>query len=463
MKSIGFLIGCVAILWSCSSPVDTATYPAEKLLSYANISEFGKVIGDTTLKQKIKNEHLKLLDSTRLLMDVYLFDVNKPFINVTFTSAAKNYPPSEFKNLPPMWKSRDGIYAWITIDSLQLINGKPFYLEYDGKGQFEVVNWEQGKLAKSGIDIAMTYQGSAQPDHFISSQQIIDKKWDVKVCTMTVWGDEWPRKNLAPTNGLAGDYTMATAKAITEADIRNLNVHGLLLMRNEIFARHGYIFHNDELKEHFQSKRWYQPRFQNVNDQLTEVEKKNLEVITAREAYLYLNRPIVELIKELPLLTLPTDLRLESFTGTVFSNDIENPDGEILLIKDEDTEQVKGFQQKLFGLLPDTSGYYGVLWQGAPDYGLQYGDEVQLRLSTFTKTFQPLGHCFLSFPPDPYRFVASGDCNEDIKFESQLNTDLTFFLQLTTVTTGCDDKVERERISGKVNKNGTISVTQKSF
>lgn len=53
----------------------------------------------------------------------------------------------------------------------------------------------------------------------------------------------------------------------------------LRIMRNEIFARYGYIFQSEDLKNYFNSKKWYKPALNNVNELLTEIDKKNIELI----------------------------------------------------------------------------------------------------------------------------------------------------------------------------------------
>lgn len=58
-----------------------------------------------------------------------------------------------------------------------------------------------------------------------------------------------------------------------------LSVDDLDLMRNEIFADYGYIFKSDKWKEHFSAQGWYKPRFDNVDDRLTEIDKANIQVI----------------------------------------------------------------------------------------------------------------------------------------------------------------------------------------
>lgn len=49
------------------------------------------------------------------------------------------------------------------------------------------------------------------------------------------------------------------SRYITEEDLNKLSEYEVLLARNEIYARHGRIFNNEELNEYFTSKSWYNP------------------------------------------------------------------------------------------------------------------------------------------------------------------------------------------------------------
>ncbi len=57
-------------------------------------------------------------------------------------------------------------------------------------------------------------------------------------------------------------------------------------MRNEIFARHGYKFKTEEMRNYFMYEKWYVPRYDNVDDMLSDVEKKNIELIKRYESRL---------------------------------------------------------------------------------------------------------------------------------------------------------------------------------
>ena len=56
------------------------------------------------------------------------------------------------------------------------------------------------------------------------------------------------------------------------------------IIRNEIFARHGYIFIlGGEMDKYFRSKEWYIPEFNNVNHFLSDIEKHNIQLIKQLE------------------------------------------------------------------------------------------------------------------------------------------------------------------------------------
>lgn len=82
-----------------------------------------------------------------------------------------------------------------------------------------------------------------------------------------------------------GEYPMASSKLLTEDEVANLMKEELEIMRNEIFARHGYCFKKKNLREQFESKDWYIPNTTDVKVDLTEIEKKNIALIKRYEKY----------------------------------------------------------------------------------------------------------------------------------------------------------------------------------
>ncbi len=61
-------------------------------------------------------------------------------------------------------------------------------------------------------------------------------------------------------------------------DLNNKSLEELKLIRNEIYARKGYVFKNQKLQDYFSAKEWYKPNT-NAKITLTEIEKKNVELI----------------------------------------------------------------------------------------------------------------------------------------------------------------------------------------
>ena len=80
------------------------------------------------------------------------------------------------------------------------------------------------------------------------------------------------------------EYWFTSERELTEEELRKYSKTDLKIIRNEIFAAHGYIFKTSAIKEYFSSKKWYVPRFDNVDGRLTEIEKKNIDLIRKAES-----------------------------------------------------------------------------------------------------------------------------------------------------------------------------------
>lgn len=71
---------------------------------------------------------------------------------------------------------------------------------------------------------------------------------------------------------------------LTEADLTGLTPEQLRIARNEIYARHGRIFKDEELAEYFGGKSWYYPITEEVLDtELNEYEIANRDLIVSLE------------------------------------------------------------------------------------------------------------------------------------------------------------------------------------
>ncbi|MFN9321936.1 MAG: YARHG domain-containing protein [Chitinophagales bacterium] len=87
----------------------------------------------------------------------------------------------------------------------------------------------------------------------------------------------------------------ASTAELTKADVENLTKGDLLIIRNMIYARHGYSFKNRPLRVFFDAQEWYIPVHTDIKKDLTEIEKKNIQLLlkyekNAKEYYDYFGR-----------------------------------------------------------------------------------------------------------------------------------------------------------------------------
>lgn len=84
---------------------------------------------------------------------------------------------------------------------------------------------------------------------------------------------------------VSGEYIFpdSNSKYLSEDEVRAVEAHKLFIGRNEIFARHGYIFDDEGLREHFANTSWYKGTVQgnqfNADEVFNDFEKKNVELI----------------------------------------------------------------------------------------------------------------------------------------------------------------------------------------
>ena len=87
-----------------------------------------------------------------------------------------------------------------------------------------------------------------------------------------------------------GDYIFpdSDSRKLKKSEVKKLSKKELRYARNELYARHGYIFEDEELKDYFESKSWYTPSVagEDFNDEeyFNEYEIANRNLIKKIEA-----------------------------------------------------------------------------------------------------------------------------------------------------------------------------------
>ena len=93
--------------------------------------------------------------------------------------------------------------------------------------------------------------------------------------------EEEPEESPAPSESPEPepDYLLpdSATRYLTEADLESLTWRELCLARNEIFARHGRRFQTPEIASYFESKDWYEARYNEVT--LSSIETANVNFI----------------------------------------------------------------------------------------------------------------------------------------------------------------------------------------
>ena len=80
-------------------------------------------------------------------------------------------------------------------------------------------------------------------------------------------------------------YPEASTRILDSYDLEMMSARDLGIMRNEIFARHGYSFKKLEYRQIFEKFDWYAPISTNVESELTQIERANVSKIKEFESY----------------------------------------------------------------------------------------------------------------------------------------------------------------------------------
>lgn len=84
--------------------------------------------------------------------------------------------------------------------------------------------------------------------------------------------------------GVPGNYPEASARNLSEGELATKSCYELKIMRNEIYARHGYIFKTADMRAYFSRQSWYRPQASDVAGRLSGVERRNTQLIQQYES-----------------------------------------------------------------------------------------------------------------------------------------------------------------------------------
>ncbi len=119
--------------------------------------------------------------------------------------------------------------------------------------------------------IEMTFFNTDKSKEFVYTTDTVDGKIEEYIDTEYFSTTEKVFEKNASIDELTSDFV----SNLTKADI--------FILRNSIFARHGFAFRDKQLRMYFEQFDWYMPVFGDVKDELTELEKKNIDLLLRYE------------------------------------------------------------------------------------------------------------------------------------------------------------------------------------
>lgn len=137
------------------------------------------------------------------------------------------------------------------------------------------------------VELGKLRPGETGTIRFSVQDDIKDAVMQFKVTSACkVKGGSFSHKSSASSTGTPGDYPEGSDELLSEDDLDGYSAEELKIIRNEIYARHGYIFQAADLIEHFSGESWYDGTNASataVYNTFSEIEKKNVELIKALE------------------------------------------------------------------------------------------------------------------------------------------------------------------------------------
>jgi YARHG domain len=94
--------------------------------------------------------------------------------------------------------------------------------------------------------------------------------------------EEWVREKFSTSTQVIFEKN-ASKRLLKKKEVENLTKGDLEIIRNTIYARHGYSFKNKVYRNFFDLQDWYIPVHADIKKELTEIEKENIKLLMRYE------------------------------------------------------------------------------------------------------------------------------------------------------------------------------------
>lgn len=234
-------------------------------------------LSDKEIDNKIKNEFSK--DIKEIYFIIYPKDENSGILKVILNSPKGNMVFNTEMEVNPTWE----VYG-------TTLNITPEIRENLGEYTLQIFNkpkeGEKPKLLGEGSFILKSsgnVSGEKTNSSTTSSDELKRKELELKEKELELKEQELNNQKKSNVSGISGKYPEGSTKILTSSDLQEMSKYELKIMRNEIFARYGYIFKTDDMRDYFMQQNWYQPKYNDVTDLLTSIEKANINLIKSFE------------------------------------------------------------------------------------------------------------------------------------------------------------------------------------
>ena len=178
---------------------------------------------------------------------------NESWVNITFTSVNTNNLIKGFIIKDTIFKNFTG---WIsTSDNINFNVG----ITDEGPGD---MNYYNLNISLEKMKITGNYSIVSSSNNKESSNNLL---------SLTKRNFDYNSNN--------GKYPEFSQRVFDNSELKELAKEDLNFIYEEILARHGFIFFDQNSRKYFSGTDWYVPRNYKVSHLLTEIEKKNLEKI----------------------------------------------------------------------------------------------------------------------------------------------------------------------------------------
>lgn len=277
-KLLGFLSISV-LLFACSETKDTSN--RELLPDPEGLKKDSLIISP---ESSVKEEHL---------LGYYVGDFEASKINDASTAKQTNKINISIDSI-----AGEKVYGHSVIagnirpfsGSIKQLNDSIYHMEvkepgnnqYDGTFNFNLETKRQ-QLRGTWVANNKKLPVSERTFHVTYRTFKYDPSLEVEKQHVEVYGTDEMNSVEAITED-AGKFN-ASVIVLKSKDIENMYQRDLEVTRNAIYARHGYSFRNRDMRHFFDNISWYIPVSVNVTKDLTELEKKNIELLKRYEKH----------------------------------------------------------------------------------------------------------------------------------------------------------------------------------